>query len=283
MSVVEDRRKGWEQLLASAWRARKGSQLVGLTGAPGAGKSSLVDVLVARRRTIGARVGVVAVDPSSPFTGGAVLGDRIRMQRHVSDQGVFVRSMSARGHLGGLADATAGVTVLLEAAGFDPVMVETVGVGQSEIEVIDAVETTVVVLTPGWGDSIQAAKAGLLEAGDVFVVNKSDLPGAEDTAAELRAAIELGGDRPWVPPVVLASAALDQGTPDVWSAIDDHRRYLEDSGTGEARRGARNVSQFQSAVAAGIRSQAAKASSPLLADVEAGRVDPWTAAGLLIG
>ncbi|MDH3517816.1 MAG: methylmalonyl Co-A mutase-associated GTPase MeaB [Acidimicrobiia bacterium] len=281
ISVVEDRRTGWTELLAAAWPARRGARLVGITGAPGAGKSSLVDGLVEHCRSFGWNVAVVAVDPSSPFTGGALLGDRIRMQRHVSDPGVYVRSMSARGHLGGLSDATSGVTVLLDAAGFDPIIVETVGVGQSEIEVIGAVETTVVVLTPGWGDSVQAAKAGLLEAGDVFVVNKSDLPGATETAADIEAMIELGMPVSWRPPVVLASATLSQGIQDLWAAVAAHRESIEASGEAAARRSRRYLDQFERAVAAGIRF--AQAPSDLLADVESGAVDPWTAARLLIG
>ncbi len=281
ISAVEDRRHGWSELLAGAWKARRHSRLVGITGAPGAGKSTLVDGLVGNCRSSGWDVAVVAVDPSSPFTGGALLGDRIRMQRHVGDRGVYVRSMSARGHLGGLSDATSGATVLLDAAGFDPILVETVGVGQSEIEVIGAVETTIVVLTPGWGDSVQAAKAGLLEAGDLFVVNKSDLPGAAETAADLEAMIELGSGYQWRPKVLLASASLGQGLDEIWSAVESHRSFLIESGTVEARRVRRRVAQFEAAVAASLRS--AQAPSALLAEVESGAVDPWTAARLLIG
>ncbi len=279
--MVEDRRPGWRTLLAAAWKARRGAATVGITGVPGAGKSTLVDGLIGLLRSTQSQVAVVAVDPSSPFTGGSLLGDRIRMQRHVSDPGVFVRSMASRGHLGGLADATSGVVVLADAAGFDQVIIETVGVGQSEIEVIGVAETTVVVIPPGWGDAVQTSKAGLLEAGDVFVVNKSDLPGAAETAADLTAMVDLGLPKGWKPPVVLASSTLQQGIEDVWAAVAEHRSFLASSGEDVSARSARNLAQFERAVSASLRS--ALAPADLLAAVRSGVIDPWTAAGMLLG
>lgn len=187
-------------MLADAWRRRPPSHLVGITGAPGSGKSTLTNALIATWRALDRRVGVVAVDPSSPFTGGALLGDRIRMQEHVGDPDVFIRSMSSRGRLGGLADTTAALVTVLGAAGFDPVVIETVGVGQSEVEVVHHADTVVVVLTPGWGDGVQADKAGILEIADVFAINKADRGSTTDTRRWLESMLEMAPDTNWEPP-----------------------------------------------------------------------------------
>jgi LAO/AO transport system kinase len=209
---------------------------VGFTGAPGTGKSTLVDALVALLRKQDKSVAVVATDPNSPFTGGAILGDRIRMQRHALDPKVFIRSMGARGHLGGLSLATREAIRLLVAFGFDQVILETVGVGQSELEVAAVADTTVVVMTPNLGDGVQMIKAGILEIADIFVVNKADLDGHQRVVMELRAMLSLntprvsGAAKAWKPPIITTVAARQEGIDELWAAIETHRRYLESSG-----------------------------------------------------
>jgi LAO/AO transport system kinase len=207
--------------------------VVGFTGAPGTGKSTLVDAVIAHLRKQGARVAVIATDPNSPFTGGAILGDRVRMQRHALDGKVFIRSMGARGHLGGLSLATREAIRLLGAFGFEQVIVETVGVGQSELEVAAVADTTVVVLTPNLGDSVQMIKAGILEIADVFVVNKSDIEGHARVVAELRTMINMGPKRDWRPPIIATVATRGEGVDALWAAVLQHRKHLE--ATGQAR------------------------------------------------
>jgi len=215
-------------------RARK-AQVVGFTGAPGTGKSTLVDALVAHLRKQDRMVAVIATDPNSPFTGGAILGDRIRMQRHALDPKVFIRSMGARGHLGGLSLAAREAVRLLAAFGFDPVILETVGVGQSELEVAAVADTTVVVLTPNLGDGVQMIKAGILEIADVFVVNKADLEGHQRVATELRAMLSMAPKSDaWKPPIVATSAARQEGIDALWAAIESHRAHLEATGRAAA-------------------------------------------------
>jgi LAO/AO transport system kinase len=208
--------------------------VVGFTGAPGTGKSTLVDSVVALLRKNGESVAVLATDPNSPFTGGAILGDRIRMQRHALDTKVFIRSMGARGHLGGLSLATREAIRLLGAFGFDEVILETVGVGQSELEVASLADTTVVVLTPNLGDSVQMIKAGILEIADVFVVNKADLDGHTRVMAELRAMLSLAPKAGWKPPILATVASRREGIEEVWAAVLAHRRHLEKSGQAQA-------------------------------------------------
>ena len=215
------------------------SRTIGLTGAPGVGKSTMTAALIAAYRQMGLSVGVLAVDPSSPFSGGALLGDRIRMQSHSTDADVFIRSMASRGHLGGLAATAGQVLRVYDAAGFDVVLIETVGVGQSEVEIAAAADTTVVLVAPGMGDGIQAAKAGILEIGDVFVVNKADREGAQSTARDLRQMIALadsGTASTWTPPVAVSIASTGEGISDVVSAIDAHYAWAQDSGELERRR-----------------------------------------------
>ncbi|MDI3327792.1 MAG: methylmalonyl Co-A mutase-associated GTPase MeaB [Alicyclobacillaceae bacterium] len=216
------------------WTGR--AHLIGLTGPPGVGKSSLTDRLIALLRRQGLTVGVVAVDPTSPFTGGALLGDRVRMVDHALDPGVFIRSMGTRGQLGGLARSTKDVMKVLDAAGFDVVLAETVGVGQSELDVIHAVDTVVVVFSPAGGDHIQMLKAGIMEIADIFVVNKADLPGAEQTVRQIRRMLELAHPEGWWPPVLSAVASGGQGVEDLWSEVRRHRAYLAESGEGRRRR-----------------------------------------------
>ena len=216
-------------------RAR--AYVVGFTGAPGTGKSTLVDALVSALRKDDRSVAVIATDPNSPFTGGAILGDRIRMQRHALDPKVFIRSMGARGHLGGLSLATREAIRLLGAFGFDPVILETVGVGQSELEVAAVADTTVVVLTPNLGDGVQMIKAGILEIADVFVVNKADLEGHHRSVTELRAMLSLsnvpGERKAWKPPIIATSAVRQEGIEELWSATEAHRKYLTSTGKAE--------------------------------------------------
>jgi LAO/AO transport system kinase len=205
--------------------------ITGLTGSPGVGKSTLTDALVTSFRAQGKSVGVVAVDPTSPFSGGAILGDRIRMQRHATDEGVFIRSLATRGHFGGLTASTRGVVTVMDAMGKDEALVETVGVGQDEVDIVRMADTTVIVVVPGLGDDIQAIKAGILEAGDVFVVNKMDREGAGRTAAELESMINLREEAGakyglWKPPVIMASACDGRGLEDLQAAIQGHRRVL---------------------------------------------------------
>jgi LAO/AO transport system kinase len=231
VSLVERDDGRAEQLLAAIYPATGRARIVGITGSPGAGKSTLVSSLAKFYRAQEKKVGIIAVDPTSPFTGGAILGDRIRMADLYTDRGVFIRSMATRGFLGGVAKATNDVVDILDAAGFDVVLVETVGVGQDEVEIIRTVQTNVVVLVPGMGDDIQAIKAGIMEIGDVFVVNKADRPGADRTVTEITmmmSLVEEHGD--WIPPIVKTVASTNRGTGDLDAAIVKHFEHLQSSG-----------------------------------------------------
>ncbi|MGH7322148.1 MAG: methylmalonyl Co-A mutase-associated GTPase MeaB [Candidatus Rokuibacteriota bacterium] len=263
---------------------------VGITGPPGAGKSTLVDALTGLLRKTGDSVGIVAVDPTSPFTGGAVLGDRIRMQGHTLDPEVFIRSMATRGSLGGLSRATAEVQKLLDAFGKAWILVETVGVGQTELDVVKLADTTVVVLVPESGDAIQTMKAGLLEAADIFVVNKADREGAHALVAELRFMVHLhrsgqqaSRELDWEIPVLSTVAATGAGAPELLVEIERHRSVLADSGALERRRQARRARELRELIVAELHLVVDRALAdgrslgPLIADVEAGRLDPYTA------
>lgn len=264
--------------------------VIGLTGSPGVGKSTTTTALVGAFRERGLRVGVLAVDPSSPFSGGALLGDRIRMQDHALDPEVYIRSMASRGHLGGLSFTTPQAIRVLDAAGCDVVLVETVGVGQSEVEVAGLADTSVVLLAPGMGDGIQAAKAGILEIGDVFVVNKADRDGADATVRDLRHMISLG-DRTepglWRPPVVKTVAAQKTGTDEVMEALDKHRAFIEENGELIRRRERRAAVEIETIALAALRSRFDHLGGhhgvmALAREVVAGRTDPYAAAGRLL-
>ena len=256
ISLAEDRDPQASQLVAEVQPHTGNAYLVGLTGAPGTGKSTLADALVKVIRDRQQTVGVIAVDPSSPFTGGAVLGDRIRMSRHTLDKGVFIRSMGARGHLGGLAAATREAIHLLDAYGRDVILVETVGVGQSELEISTICDTVVLVLMPESGDAVQSIKAGILEIADVFVINKSDLGGAEKTRRLIQDAIGLGPKQAWRAPIVLASAVKEEGIEQVWDAVRAHETYLKESGTLATRRQQRLKQEVMALVADRAREEA---------------------------
>jgi len=248
ITVVEDGRPEARPLLAALFPHAARNLVVGVTGPPGAGKSSLVDRLTARVRGEGQTVAVVAVDPTSPFSGGAILGDRIRMQSHATDSGVFIRSMATRGHLGGLTAATDQVLTVLAAAGRDVVLVETVGVGQDEVDVVDSADVSLVVLVPGLGDEVQALKAGIMEIADVFVVNKADREGVERLVAEIEAMLSLVGDERRIPRIVRTVATEDRGTDELLEAIEAFRTEAEESGMMEARRRERLRRRLESAV-----------------------------------
>jgi LAO/AO transport system kinase len=260
---------------------------VGITGAPGSGKSTLTSALIDLLRRRGERVAVLAIDPSSPFSGGAILGDRVRMGDHALDEGVFIRSMATRGHLGGLAVAAPEAVRVLTAAGYPWVLLETVGVGQVEVEVVGQADTTMVVVNPGWGDAVQANKAGLMEIADVFVVNKADRQGAEATARDLRRMLDMAHRPGWRPPVVCTTATSGAGVDDLWQAVADHRAHLASSGGLDERRRRRAAEEVTRLVAARLleRAQATMTgarATELAEAVAAGELDPWAAADTVL-
>lgn len=262
---------------------------VGLTGAPGAGKSTLTSALIGHLRADDHEIAVLAIDPSSPFTGGAILGDRVRMQDHATDAGVFIRSMATRGHMGGLSLATPEAARLLDAVGKRLVLIETVGVGQVEVDVAGKADTTVVVVNPGWGDSVQANKAGLMEIADVFVINKSDRPGAAETRRDLEQMLDLSdlGHEDWRPPVINVVATEGSGIGEVWQAVQTHRSTIETSGALRARRAARLAEELREVVARRLGELAKKLTGghrwdELRHQVTEHRLDPWAAADELL-
>ncbi len=260
---------------------------LGITGAPGAGKSTLTSALVGHVRATGLQVGVLAVDPSSPFSGGAILGDRVRMGDHALDPGVFIRSMATRGHLGGLSLAAPAAVRVLDAAGRDLVIVETVGVGQVEVEIVGEADTTVVVVNPGWGDAVQANKAGLMEIADVFAINKADRPGVADTRRDLEQMLDLTAGGTWRPPVVATVASDGEGVDELWDAVGAHREHLEGSGELATRRERRQRDELRRIVAALLAERARLVTDGAAFDeaaeaVVARSVDPWSAAATLL-
>jgi LAO/AO transport system kinase len=285
ISMVEDGGADLGEAMRVLYPHTGSAYSLGITGAPGAGKSSLTDRLVAQARSTGSKVGVLAIDPSSPFSGGALLGDRVRMQGHATDPNVFIRSMATRGHLGGLSLAAPEAVRVLDAAGNDIVIIETVGVGQAEVEITDACDSTLVVLNPGWGDAVQAAKAGLMEIADIYVVNKADRPGAKDTVRELKSMINLNESQ-WKPPIVETVAVKGEGISELWAAIEKHRAYQEENGLLEARRRRRVEHEIKEIVAERYRQRVETEVGDKLAqltdEVCARRMDPYAAASELI-
>jgi LAO/AO transport system kinase len=293
ISLVEDASPALREVAAALAPHTGRAQVLGLTGSPGVGKSTTTTALVRALRQAGRRVGVLAVDPSSPFSGGALLGDRVRMQDHAGDGGVFIRSMASRGHLGGLSWATPQALRVLDAAGCDVVLVETVGVGQSELEIASLADTTLVLVAPGMGDGIQAAKAGILEVADVFVVNKADRDGADQTVRDLRYMQSLGGRHDlsgsWRPPICRTVAARETGNgiDVVLQRVEEHRAWLESSGEGRRRRAERAAREIEAIALASLRERIGdlrgSAALDVLADrVVAGETDPYRAADELV-
>jgi LAO/AO transport system kinase len=287
ISLVENASPQLREVAAALMPHVGHAHVVGLTGSPGVGKSTSTAALVASYRSRGCRVGVLAVDPSSPFSGGALLGDRVRMQDHATDAGVYIRSMASRGHLGGLSWSTPQALRVLDAAGCDVVLVETVGVGQAEVEVASLADSTVVLVAPGMGDGIQAAKAGILEIADVFVVNKADRDGADATARDLRNMLSLGERAEWQPPIIKTVASRGEGIDEVMTALDRHREWLAASGRLDAKRRIRAADEIEAIAVTALRSRMGDVRGGELLDglagrVVAGQLDPYAAADELI-
>ncbi|MFC7310133.1 methylmalonyl Co-A mutase-associated GTPase MeaB [Streptomyces monticola] len=290
ISLVEGASPQLREVMAALAPLAGHAYVVGLTGSPGVGKSTSTSALVSAYRRAGKRVGVLAVDPSSPFSGGALLGDRVRMSEHASDPGVYIRSMATRGHLGGLAWAAPQAIRVLDAAGCDVILVETVGVGQSEVEIASQADTSVVLLAPGMGDGIQAAKAGILEIGDVYVVNKADRDGADATARELNHMLGLGESRgpgDWRPPIVKTVAARGEGIDEVVEALEKHRAWSEERGVLVERRRARAAREVETIAVTALRERIADLRGDRRLDVlaeriTAGELDPYAAADELV-
>ena len=286
ISIVEDGSPLLPGLMDQLAEDSGRAHVIGLTGSPGVGKSTVTSALVSAYRASGVRIGVLAIDPSSPFTGGALLGDRIRMQEHATDPGVFIRSMASRGHLGGLAAATPQALRVLDAAGCDVVLIETVGVGQSEVEIAAAADTTIVIVAPGMGDGIQAAKAGILEIGDIFVVNKADRDGAASTARDLRQMLTLSdrAEDEWTPPVLQTVASSSQGIDELVASINAHRAWLDQSERLRVRRIQRARAEITALALGGVQARLLAPDSPIASLAEQvvdGRMSPHAAARVL--
>jgi LAO/AO transport system kinase len=299
ISLVEDASPSLREVAERLAPYTGHAQILGITGAPGVGKSTSTAAIVKALRDQGRRVGVLAIDPSSPFSGGALLGDRVRMQDHATDPDVYIRSMASRGHLGGLAWATPQALRVLDAAGCDVVLIETVGVGQSEVDVASLADTTIVLLAPGMGDGIQAAKAGILEVGDVFAVNKADRDGADQVVRDLRSVLSLGADdagrrwgpearaHPWRPPIVKTVASTGAGIDDLLDAVARHRAHLDESGMIDHRRRRRAGDEIEAIALTALRARFGDLHGHADLDrlaglVAAGSLDPYAAADRLL-
>ena len=287
MSLVERGGDEARVLGAHTYAEAGAAYTVGMTGAPGSGKSSLAAELASVVRSEQQRLAILAVDPSSPYTGGAILGDRVRMQDHVTDDGIYIRSMATRGHLGGLSLATPQAIRVLDALSWPWILVETVGVGQVEVEIAGAADTTIVVVNPGWGDSVQANKAGLMEVADIFVINKSDRKGADDTRRDIQQMLELSSLGEWEPPIVMTVATDQIGADELWRTVAEHRSYLEESGELQARRSLRVQAELTEIVSQSLEQRVITAmerpeTTELKEKLARGEIDPYAAAARLI-
>jgi GTPase len=288
ISLVEAGGRAADDAVARLFPHTGRAYTIGITGAPGSGKSTLTDKLIGRIRRDGDEVGVLAIDPTSPFSGGAILGDRVRMQDHATDTGVYIRSMATRGHLGGLSLATPQAIRVLDAAGKPWVLVETVGVGQVEVDIAGAADTTIVVVNPGWGDAVQANKAGLMEIADLFVVNKADRDGAAETVRDLNGMLDFSGELEWRPKVIETVATSGRGIDDLWDAVREHRAFLEEGDRLQARRDARLRDELRAIVRARLEQRAASRArgehfDELVERVGRREIDPYAAADELLG
>ena len=287
MSLVERGGDEARVLGAHTYAQAGAAYTVGMTGAPGSGKSSLAAELSSVVRSEQQRLAILAVDPSSPYTGGAILGDRVRMQDHVTDDGIYIRSMATRGHLGGLSLATPQAIRVLDALSWPWILVETVGVGQVEVEIAGAADTTIVVVNPGWGDSVQANKAGLMEVADIFVINKSDRKGADDTRRDIQQMLELSSLGDWEPPIVMTVATDQIGADELWRTVAEHRSYLEESGELQARRRLRVQAELPEIVSQSLEQRVittmeSSETAELKEKLARGEIDPYAAAARLI-
>jgi len=280
LTSIENRTPLGREALARLYAAGGASRSVGVTGTAGAGKSTLTSSLLTRMLDDGNKIAVVAVDPSSPFTGGAILGDRVRMTEHAGEDRVFIRSVANRGSLGGISETTPAIVAALDGLGFPEVVIETVGIGQSEVEIATTADTTVVVVSPGWGDAVQVSKAGFLEIADVFVVNKSDRDGAGRAVADLRTMIDLGAPTSWEPPVLETVATTGAGVDELWAAVLAHRAHMDSTGSITQRRRLRAAAQFSAAVRQAVGDTVAidGDSLDLIGAIADRSIDPWTAA-----
>ena len=290
VSLVENRSPQLRLVMQLIAPLTGGARIIGLTGSPGVGKSTVTGALIRAYRSQQLRVGVLAVDPTSPFSGGALLGDRVRMQDHATDEGVFIRSMASRGQLGGLSWATPQALRIMDAAGFDVILIETVGVGQAEVEIAALADSTLVVVAPGMGDWVQAAKAGILEIADIFVVNKSDRPGAQEAVRDLRTMLAMArfAEGSWKPPIVATTAATGEGIADLAARLDAHGTWLGESGELDRRRRARARAEISAIALTELRRRIGGLPGESRLDELAGRVasgeiDPYSAADDLIG
>ncbi len=287
ISLVEADSPTSKEIMKAVYPKTGRAQVIGITGSPGAGKSTFVNRLIAQFRAEGKQVGVIAIDPSSPFTGGAILGDRLRMQDHAVEEGVFIRSMGSRGNLGGVSRGTHEGALILDACGFDVVIIETVGVGQSEVDIVKIADTVCLILTPGMGDDVQIMKAGIMEIADVFVVNKADKEGADKVAADDQVKLKMLGEREWVPPVALVSSNKNTGIDEVKDIIKNHSAYLHNSEEGKRRR----WSQLEMEVEAILRGEISllvenawkeRRTDSLMDELSSRKADPYTLAGEII-